>query len=133
MKLKATKKEMRDGYYYIMSVSYCSMQSLLREQTPFAYSTRTEGWACDYYDIEGVLISEGYAPLASKNMKKQCNAGRATIQACDGGQCASRVNVLARQDIPIQTVPISMFVIAKPRCCFFDGIQQIRIKPVDLF
>ena len=70
VKLKATKKEMRNHYWHILSVGYCDLQSLLREQQPFAYSTRAEGWACDYYDIEGVLISEGYAPLASKNMKK---------------------------------------------------------------
>ena len=70
IKLKATKKEMREGYYYILSVDYCSMQSLLRERQPFAYSTRAEGWACDYYDIDGVLISEGYAPLNDKNMIK---------------------------------------------------------------
>ena len=70
VKLRATKKEMREHYWYILSVGYCSMQSLLREQRPFAYSTRTEGWACDYYDIDGVLISEGYAPLTTKNMKK---------------------------------------------------------------
>ena len=70
IKLKATKKEMREHYYYILSVGYCSVQSLLRERQPFAYSTRTEGWACDYYEVEGVLISEGYAPLASKNMIK---------------------------------------------------------------
>ena len=70
IKLKATKKEMREGYYYILSVNYCSMQSLLREQRPFAYSTRAEGWACDYYEVNDVLISEGYAPLTSKNMKK---------------------------------------------------------------
>jgi hypothetical protein len=70
LKLKATKKEMREHYWYILSVNYCSMQSLLRERQPFAYSTRAEGWSCDYYEIEGVLISEGYAPLASKNMKK---------------------------------------------------------------
>ena len=70
VKLKATKKEMREGYYYILSVGYCNMQSLLRERQPFAYSTRAEGWACDYYDIDGVLISEGYAPLSNKNMAK---------------------------------------------------------------
>ena len=70
IKLKATKKEMREHYWYILSVGYCSMQSLLRERQPFAYSTRAEGWACDYYEIEGVLISEGYAPLTSKNMIK---------------------------------------------------------------
>ena len=68
IKLKATKKEMREGYYHILSVGYCSMQSLLRERQPFAYSTRAEGWACDYYEIEGVLISTGYAPLSNKNM-----------------------------------------------------------------
>lgn len=68
IKLRATKKEMREGCYYILSVGYCSMQSLLNEQRPFAYSTRVEGWACDYYDIDGVLISTGYAPLSNKNM-----------------------------------------------------------------
>ena len=70
IKLKATKKEMREGYYHILSVGYCSMQSLLNEQRPFAYSTRAKDWACDYYEIEGVLISTGYAPLSCKNMKK---------------------------------------------------------------
>ena len=70
IKLKATKKEMREGYYHILSVGYCSMQSLLRERQPFAYSTRAEGWACDYYEIDGVLISTGYAPLNDKNMEK---------------------------------------------------------------
>ena len=68
VKLKATKKEMREGYYYILSVGYCEMQSLLRERQPFAYSTRAEGWACDYYEVGDVLLSEGYAPLACKNM-----------------------------------------------------------------
>ena len=68
MKLRATKKEMREGYYYIFSVGYCNMQSLLRERQPFAYSSGAYGWACDYYDIDGVLISTGYAPLSNKNM-----------------------------------------------------------------
>ena len=69
IKLKATKKEMREGCYYILSVGYCSMQSLLNKQRPFAYSSRAEGWACDYYEVDEVLISTGYAPLSNKNMK----------------------------------------------------------------
>ena len=68
MKLKATKKEMREHYWYILSVGYCEMQSLLNEQRPFAYSSRAEGWACDYYEVDDVLLSEGYAPLSNKNM-----------------------------------------------------------------
>ncbi len=68
IKLKATKKEMREGYYYILSAGFCSMQSLLRERQPFAYSAWTEGWACDYYEVDEVIISTGYAPLSNKNM-----------------------------------------------------------------
>ena len=68
IKLKATKKEMREHYWYILSVGYCDMQSLLNEQEPFAYSSGTYGWSCDYYEIDGILISTGYAPLNGKNM-----------------------------------------------------------------
>ena len=67
IKLKVTKKEMRK-HWYILSAGYCSMQSLLRERQPFAYSAWTDGWSCDYYDIDGVLVSTGYAPLSNKNM-----------------------------------------------------------------
>lgn len=68
IKLKATKKEMKEHYFHILSVGYCSMQSLLNEQRPLAYSAGTKGWACDYYEVECVLISTGYAPLPSRNM-----------------------------------------------------------------
>ena len=68
IKLKATKKEMREGYYYILFVGYCEMQSLLRERQPFAYSARAKEWDCDYYEVDDVLISTGYAPLSNKNM-----------------------------------------------------------------
>lgn len=68
IKLKATKKEMREHYWCILSVGYCDLQSLLGERQPFAYSSRVEGWACDYYEVDGVLISTGYAPLSTKNM-----------------------------------------------------------------
>lgn len=68
-KVKVTKKEMKNSYHKIISVSYCNLQYLLRFQEPYAYSARSEGWACDYYDIDGVLISTGYAPLDSRNTR----------------------------------------------------------------
>jgi len=67
MKFKTTKKEIRNGYYRIIGVGYCAMQYLLNFEDARAYSTRAEGWACDYYDIDGICISTGYAPLACKN------------------------------------------------------------------
>lgn len=69
MKLRATKKEMREGYDKVLRIGYCNAQNLLWGEEPFAYSTGRYGWCCDYYDIGGVLISTGYSPLESKGMK----------------------------------------------------------------
>ena len=63
MKLKATKKEILDSGKTILKVGYCGGQFLLQHKTPFAYSSGVNGWACDYYNINGVIISTGYAPI----------------------------------------------------------------------
>ena len=67
LKIKASKKDMKENYK-ILGTGYCSMQYLLRFKEPVAYSTRAEGWACDYYEVDDVVISTGYAPLKNKNM-----------------------------------------------------------------
>lgn len=63
MKLKTTKKAIRQSGQTIIKIGYCNAQFLLRFQSEFAYSTRAEGWACDYYEVNGVIISTGYAPI----------------------------------------------------------------------
>ena len=63
MKLKATKQSIKRGYNTIFAVGYCSMQNLLNYQSAFAYSCGVYGWACDYYEVEGVCISTGYQPV----------------------------------------------------------------------
>lgn len=65
-KIKATKKDMRTNYY-IISVGYCKLQNLLRREEPIAYSVGQYGWDCDYYEIDGVIISTGYRPIPSKH------------------------------------------------------------------
>lgn len=70
MKFKTTKRAMRNGYHRIVSIGYCGAQHLLNYESPIAYNAGVYGWACDYYDIDGVLISTGYSPLAEKNMKR---------------------------------------------------------------
>jgi hypothetical protein len=67
-KIKTTKTQMRSNHY-IISASYCNLQFLLNHTAPVAYSTGVYGWACDYYDIDGVIISTGYNPIKSKNTK----------------------------------------------------------------
>ena len=62
-KYKVTRKEIKERFNTILKVSYCNAQNLLNFENEFAYSTRAEGWACDYYNIDGVIISTGYAPI----------------------------------------------------------------------
>lgn len=63
MKFKTSRKNMKDNYTTIIKVGYCNISYLLQYEKPIAYSTRVEGWACDYYEIDGILISTGYAPI----------------------------------------------------------------------
>lgn len=67
MKNKYTRKEIRAMASrwdeVVIAVSYCNLQYLLSDQSPFGYSTRAEGWACDYYDLGKVIVSTGYAPI----------------------------------------------------------------------
>ena len=71
MKFKATRRNMQNNYHYIISASYCSLQFLLKYRDPIAHSAGNTGWTCDYYDVNGVLISTGYAPINAKNTN--CN------------------------------------------------------------
>lgn len=73
MKFKVTRKAIKEDYSKVLCVSYCGLQSLLNCEEPFAYSTRAEGWACDYYDIgRGVVISTGYAPIGTPVNYETC-------------------------------------------------------------
>lgn len=67
MKYLTTKKAVRNGYAHVIGAGYCSLQNLLYFHNPVAYSTRAEGWACDYYGFGNTVISTGYAPLATVN------------------------------------------------------------------
>jgi len=87
MKYKTTKKDMKSNYDKIIGIGYCNAQFLLKFEEPTAYSARAEGWACDYYDVDGVLISTGYAPLDSKNAKRDYDMIRKYDQAAEKIAC----------------------------------------------
>lgn len=78
MKFKATKKEIRNNYNYIVGVSYCKLQSLLENQNPIAYSSGVYGWSCDYYLLQNskgqkVLVSTGYNYIENQNLNPDYN------------------------------------------------------------
>lgn len=93
MKLPATKKIMKENFSKIISIGYCDAQYLLSEEVPVAYSRGLYGWACDYYDIDRVLISTGYRPLKNKNI----NANYPLI--CEYEQIAKKAERRARPGI----------------------------------
>lgn len=70
MKIKVSKKQLKENYNKIISVGYGDLQHLLKYQNAQTYCTRAEGWACDNYDIDGVLISTGYSTIGNKNTKR---------------------------------------------------------------
>lgn len=67
MKYKTTAKALRGGYYMIISAGYCSLQNLLRYESPIAYCKGVYGWNFDVYDFDGIAIVTGYRGMPSKN------------------------------------------------------------------
>ena len=66
MKFRVTQKEIKANFSKIISVPYCSLQTLLNYESPVAYTARREGWAADIYDMGGgVAIVSGYAPFGN--------------------------------------------------------------------
>lgn len=66
MKLKTTNKQIRANFNTVVKIGYCNAQYLLSCKNPFAYSSGTYGWNCDYYEINNVCISTGYRPIGEK-------------------------------------------------------------------
>lgn len=66
MKLKATKKEIRNSGCTVLKIGYCRAQFLLKYQQEFAYSAGSNGWSCDYYRINNIIISTGYSPIGKE-------------------------------------------------------------------
>lgn len=66
MKVKVTKKQIKENYSNIIMIGYCQGHSLLKTLNPDYYSTGTYGWRCDYYIINGdTIISTGYDPIGN--------------------------------------------------------------------
>lgn len=61
MKVRVTKKTIKENYNIIIGAGYCQAQTLLTFEQPRYYSSNVYGWACDYYHINDmVIISTGY-------------------------------------------------------------------------
>lgn len=69
-KEKVSKNAIKEEYPTIIAVECGAMQSLLHFQTPFAYSVGRDGWHCDYYNVDGIIISTGRKPIGAIKVAK---------------------------------------------------------------
>lgn len=53
MKFKTTNKAIKQNYSqnYILNIGYCDLQTLLKYESPRAYTSGIYGWNYDLYDI----------------------------------------------------------------------------------
>lgn len=64
MKLKVSKKEIKEGFENIIRLGYGTIQHLLFYVSADYYSCGVNGWSCDYYKIDNdTIISTGYSPI----------------------------------------------------------------------
>lgn len=99
MKLKVTKKVIRDNFgdKYIIRLRYCTLCNTLNFIDPFAYSTRAEGWACDYYDLgNGYCISSGYDAIGKVTLSDD-TINEINLKTIDIG-CSSKLTYKEKKE-----------------------------------
>jgi len=94
MKYKTTSKELKQGYYNIISVGYCDLQSLLSYESPVAYNAGVYGWNYDVYDVDGVAIATGYRGMPSKNSSANYELIREYEQLSQGKTAEEKTDLL---------------------------------------
>lgn len=67
IKTQATRKEILNGFEYVIPVSYCAAQNLLTYKNANYYTySKTYGWRADVYVINNdIAIVTGYAPFGN--------------------------------------------------------------------
>lgn len=70
-KLKTTRKAVVDATApaILKCCEYCSLQTLLRNHTPIAYTCGVYGWNFDIYDVYGLTICTGYRGMPGKDLR----------------------------------------------------------------
>ena len=97
MKLRTSKKEINNSYNTVLKVGYRQLQTLLNWQELFAYSWGVCGWSCDYYNINGVIISTGYLPTGQQVDYNLVREYEKKAEACNGDK--GKINALLNEFI----------------------------------
>lgn len=78
MRTRTTKKEINNRFKHVLNVDFDAIPNLLYFTPSYYYATRSEGWACDFYEISNdICFSSGYAPIGkeiSREIQKKYEA-----------------------------------------------------------
>ena len=67
MKKRTTHKSIKALPEPKLRVGYCSLQRLLRNHKPFAFTAGVYGWNYDAYDLDGLVITTGYRNMPGED------------------------------------------------------------------
>ncbi len=74
MKFKTTTKALREGASNLRCADYCSLQRLLQNHSPIAYTCGVYGWNYDVYEVYGLTICTGYRGMPGKRLESIAEA-----------------------------------------------------------
>ena len=100
-KLKTSQSKMKDFSPIVLGVGYCELQRLLSYESPIAYATNQDGWACDLY-----LISDKFSIVTGYSYSRACNRRltseqREELQAIENSCFNSSSDRQTRKDLLI--------------------------------
>ena len=90
MKTKTTRKAIVDSTpaKKLVAVGYCGAQTLLKYQSPIAYTSGVYGWNFDVYKIGDVVICTGYRGMSGRHdlpvAEYETRARQASEAYCNG-------------------------------------------------
>ena len=82
MKYRTTRRAIVQGSTRLVSAGYCSIQTLLRNHEPAAYTRGVYGWNFDVYEVYGLTICTGYRGMpgaTAHGIHEYENAARAIM------------------------------------------------------
>ena len=71
IKLKVTKKEIKNNFQNVFYCNYCQLADLLSYEMASYYTANAYGWRNDIYLINNTVIVTGYEPFGNREISTE--------------------------------------------------------------
>ena len=69
MKIKVTRKDIRNSFRHVFSCGYCDLQNIFNGESPRFYNCGVYGWNFDCYEVYGLTICTGYRNMPGRTAR----------------------------------------------------------------